>query len=672
MRRTPRSKFWALALSAAMFGPMCAASLPSVAAFEAQHDELLRLGKSLSAKALAESVAAQAAAAGDRQLEAEALMRGSHDYPWEASRACRAASLLVGLQGSKVRHHLATAACERIGSGSAHAAMKQALAAVELARISKSADDRVRALAHAVFLASSAGDPLLTKELALEAVGIEGLPLQHRKQMQAQLDLAGAYEELGQRQLAIQTFASVEKRARSAGDREMEASSLMQRGAFSTDTLEEQIALHERLLPLLELFEDADRFGVGLSNLADAYVRAGQPEKALAAANRGLEVVGKSNPRADAVDVIRFNKGMALNRMGRHEEGLALVAESTTEASGGWDAAAAEFAFAGRYRQAYDYLAKHLASMKAPKADAQKLHQVMRQVDAERFSRLEAEARLHQTERRQAVIISVATGLLLLLAVAALTARQRWLKRQAADLAHFNAELAKQAKTDALTGLNNRHHFNSVIGREIAAVDRAYSDQGAPDRRADLTFFLIDLDRFKQVNDQLGHAAGDEVLKQAALRLTALLRTEDELVRWGGEEFLLMTRGTVVEGAITLANRIREAMADAPFALTSGPLHVTCSIGFARYPLAAAAPGLPDWQGVVELADQALYEVKEHGRNGWMGILSSRDPLVAVDTGSLAQAFANGSVTVVRSWQGERATESLDRSVDRSPFSEPC
>jgi diguanylate cyclase (GGDEF)-like protein len=158
-----------------------------------------------------------------------------------------------------------------------------------------------------------------------------------------------------------------------------------------------------------------------------------------------------------------------------------------------------------------------------------------------------------------------------------------------------NAELELASRTDALTGLANRRHLEEQLQRLAAASGQ-------------LSVLLLDVDRFKQVNDTRGHAAGDEVLRALAERLRQAARAGDVPGRWGGEEFLVALPATSAAEAAGLGERVRKEIAAAPVSLEDGPLSVTASIG--------VASGAEDgWEGLVRRADTGLYAAKEGGRN---------------------------------------------------------
>jgi len=133
---------------------------------------------------------------------------------------------------------------------------------------------------------------------------------------------------------------------------------------------------------------------------------------------------------------------------------------------------------------------------------------------------------------------------------------------------------------------------------------------------------LVDIDRFKRVNDEMGHAAGDKLLQEVAKRIGSVMRRSDDLVRWGGEEFLLVCRTTDRENAALLCTRVLEAVRDLPFDVGNGvQVHKTCSIGWAPYPWVPGDTQMLSIDNVIELADKALYLAKREGRNRSYGLV---------------------------------------------------
>src|SRR4029077_6519937 len=124
-------------------------------------------------------------------------------------------------------------------------------------------------------------------------------------------------------------------------------------------------------------------------------------------------------------------------------------------------------------------------------------------------------------------------------------------------------------------------------------------------------------DHFKEVNDLYGHLAGDEILGEMTRRIQSAARMSDVLVRWGGEEFMVVSRASSRTEATALASRILHAIGDKPFRMreASPPLRKTCSLWWAVFPWFPAAPDAVSFETVVALADQALYKAKQAGRN---------------------------------------------------------
>ncbi len=189
-------------------------------------------------------------------------------------------------------------------------------------------------------------------------------------------------------------------------------------------------------------------------------------------------------------------------------------------------------------------------------------------------------------------------------------------------LEEANLALQAQSLSDPLTGLHNRRYLSVVVDDDVAKVQRAYRepDKAGPLPNADLVFFVVDLDHFKEINDRHGHRAGDLALASVARALRRAARDSDAVVRWGGEEFLVMARNASRAEAPQMAERIRAAVAEQGVPLESGEtLRWTCSIGYAAYPFNPADPAWLGWERVVEIADACLYMAKRAGRDAWAG-----------------------------------------------------
>ncbi len=161
-------------------------------------------------------------------------------------------------------------------------------------------------------------------------------------------------------------------------------------------------------------------------------------------------------------------------------------------------------------------------------------------------------------------------------------------------------ELARLARRDSLTGIANRRALEEELAREVARAARS----GAP-----LSVVALDVDRFKAINDEVGHAAGDAVLAAVAEAAAGALRAGDLLARTGGEEFAALLPGATLDEAAEAAERIRARVEGARIPAAGRPLAVTVSLGCAA--LRAGEGGV----SLLARADEKLYEAKRAGRN---------------------------------------------------------
>lgn len=159
--------------------------------------------------------------------------------------------------------------------------------------------------------------------------------------------------------------------------------------------------------------------------------------------------------------------------------------------------------------------------------------------------------------------------------------------------------LRERAQIDGLTALRNRAFLDDRLSSELASLAR---------RPGAMSCIMIDVDRFKEINDRHGHLVGDEVLRAVAGILVGGTRVEDVVTRYGGEEFVILTPGVGVDGATVLAERLRVAIETAEIKRLSGTIRVTCSFGISTHD--SGAPS-----ALLQRADAAMYHAKRTGRN---------------------------------------------------------
>ena len=170
------------------------------------------------------------------------------------------------------------------------------------------------------------------------------------------------------------------------------------------------------------------------------------------------------------------------------------------------------------------------------------------------------------------------------------------------ELMEANERLRHMSQTDALTGLENRRHIETRLEEMFEHAKRLAEP---------FACVMVDLDKFKSVNDEYGHQAGDAVLRQLAKILKHEVREIDHAGRYGGEEFILLLTGTVLDAAVTFAERVRKAIEAHTFTFENGSIKRTASFGVAAWP----HPKITSCDGLVRAADDALYVAKETGRN---------------------------------------------------------
>lgn len=199
----------------------------------------------------------------------------------------------------------------------------------------------------------------------------------------------------------------------------------------------------------------------------------------------------------------------------------------------------------------------------------------------------------------EVTLVLAAIGLAALIAIRQYVTQKEMIRLQR-ELHAAHDELAVLASHDGLTSIPNRRSIEVTLADEVERAQRYARN---------LSVLFLDIDRFKAINDRLGHAAGDRVLAELARVVKGCLRPVDTLGRWGGEEFVAVLPETGAADAARAAERIRAGVEAHRFPL-AGCDQPTCSIGTASYPADALDPST-----LIEVADRAMYEAKRLGRN---------------------------------------------------------
>jgi diguanylate cyclase (GGDEF)-like protein len=219
------------------------------------------------------------------------------------------------------------------------------------------------------------------------------------------------------------------------------------------------------------------------------------------------------------------------------------------------------------------------------------------------------------------------------------------------ELEDANRRLEMASLTDTLTGLANRRYLMQEFPRLIAEQRDSHG----------LAIMIIDLDALKPINDQHGHAAGDEVIMEVAKTLRQAIRPDDVLARWGGDEFVVVAQAQHVEHATMLAERIRERIAKMKCVLPRGAVvRTSCSIGLTCLPFVPGKPEAVSWEHAIKIADLALYRAKR-GRNAWRGwfgteVVATLHSVIGAVESNVDGLIANGVIIEHMSTRGSDDT----------------
>ena len=363
---------------------------------------------------------------------------------------------------------------------------------------------------------------------------------------------------------------------------------------------------------------------LNLADIADYYLTHGEFQTALDMSHRALSMARDLHSDS-GLSVALGNIGLALISLHRKDEGMQYLREAMAvdERTSTSATIAASLLEASEYLEKAGYLQDAVQAYRqyrqidedAGQQDRQRavleLQETFanegRQHELDMLARegklKDTEIRHHELELKEWTAAGIAS--LLLAVVVGVLARRLRVRNQ--QLSVSNEALRIQAERDPLTGLANRHFLQAEMARRPA------------ERGLEGTLYLLDVDHFKHINDRCGHAGGDTVLIEIAHRLRETLRADDLIIRWGGEEFLVLVKPMPAGESEAMAQRLLAALANESVLFDGRPVPVSASIGYSQFPLPGADVPV-DWERAISLVDTAMYLSKAHGRNCATGI----------------------------------------------------
>ena len=472
------------------------------------------------------------------------------------------------------------------------------------------------------------------------------------RRVYARLQLAAIYAAAQQFDQAVKTQAEAEQLA--AGDKRplLRYFVAVNRGSIyqDRDRAITEAASQVALEAARETGFD-DLIANALANRADDFLRKKEWASAIALTTEAVRLAQKRND-VYAAALGRHNLGIALMHTGQVAQGRQEIEAGFKQAAEagaatGMDALYEEYGRAlqevGLTQDAVQaYLKERQFRRQLYRDDLRKtVLEAQEALEADRRSReiellnrdmslKNEQLRASQLEFRLWLLMGgcvLAAGVLMLMAY-------RRVRRTNMALQSTNERLKVQSERDPLTGLANRRHFQAAIRqREEQDLLRG-------------SVFLIDIDHFKRVNDRFGHAAGDTVLVEVSRRLRQALREDDLVVRWGGEEFLIVIKSCDPVFAQHLGQRLLEAIGGQPVTHERHTVPVTASIGFASLPIEPHGVSL-HWERAIDMVDTLMYMAKAHGRNKAYGLqwadATDGDGLVALSE-QMEAAWHDGKV----------------------------
>lgn len=405
------------------------------------------------------------------------------------------------------------------------------------------------------------------------------------------------------------------------------------------DLYEDSIITHRQAIEWASRAGNEDIVVLSMNNIGSTLIELQRYEEAQEILTEALSYVDGEDSASDPMaHLLKFNLGYIDVFLGNIETGIAEVAEngerllaiySAIEQADLYDYIARAYARAGMFQQQ----AEALIAQRELRAD---IFRRDREASlSELQSRYDAQDQLQQIELleqrnslQERVIenkqlqqqIVVLFALVVILGLVLVAIMYRAARRANKQLKVANKQLEFHSQRDPLTALFNRRALQEKMQKREQGERRAnpaeYSD----------AMILLDIDYFKRINDNFGHAAGDTVLKELSTRLLSIARSSDLVIRWGGEEFLIYLQNMNPEKLSDYAKKVLTVIGSKAVVHEGKKIQVTATAGFISLPFAGVDESSVGWEKTLQIADMALYIGKVHGRNRAYGITGLKAP----------------------------------------------
>ncbi|PRC92410.1 GGDEF: diguanylate cyclase (GGDEF) domain [Solimicrobium silvestre] len=445
------------------------------------------------------------------------------------------------------------------------------------------------------------------------------------------LNRGNVYSDQGKLADAVKAYAESLKISRNIADRRGEATALNNLSDATYGLGNYSLCLHyaKQTLQLANKLENSVLQADSLVNVGLCHMGLGEVILGSKEANQGIDILRQSKAKP-AIEEILGQLATAFEKANMYKEAYKVIVEKL--------ALSTELFNADRDRVVSEMKARYDASQHEKQIEVLEQKNQIQSIEIKNKS-------LQWIITTVFSIIAAAVALTILILYRKLRETNRNLKEANSNLEQANTKLAHQSNRDPLTGLLNRRAFHDAMQSRTQITDRRVLSSDTPPH----SLVVLDIDHFKRINDNYGHAAGDEVLVELSKRLSHVMRDNDMLMRWGGEEFLIFLNHMPTSNLQQVIERILINVGGSPVVFEKNTIPVTISVGYISLHQGEASDVELNWGKSLNLADSMLFMAKTRGRNQAIGIKKVNVPKEEFDAllrSDLENAIQQGKIII--------------------------